>query len=44
MTKPAPRVVILGAGPAGDAWYRVPVVATPRELPPLLAVFRRLPL
>ena len=32
------------AGPAGDAWYRVPVVATPRELPPLLAVFRRLPL
>jgi bifunctional non-homologous end joining protein LigD len=34
----------LRAGPAGDAWYRVPVVATPRELPPLLAVFRRLPL
>ena len=34
----------LCAGPAGDAWYRVPVVATPRELPPLLAVVRRLPL
>ena len=34
----------LRAGPAGDAWYRVPVVAKPRELPPLLAVFRRLPL
>ena len=34
----------LRAGPAGDAWYRVPVVAQPRELPPLLAVFRRLPL
>ncbi len=34
----------LRAGPAGDAWYRVPVVAAPRELPPLLAVFRRLPL
>jgi bifunctional non-homologous end joining protein LigD len=34
----------LRAGPAGDAWYRVPVIATPRELPPLLAVFRRLPL
>ncbi len=34
----------LRPGPAGDAWYRVPVVATPRELPPLLAVFRRLPL
>jgi ATP-dependent DNA ligase len=32
------------AGPAGDAWYRVPVAAKPRELPPLLAVFRRLPL
>jgi len=31
-------------GPAGDAWYRVPVVAAPRELPPLLAVLRRLPL
>jgi bifunctional non-homologous end joining protein LigD len=31
-------------GPAGDAWYRVPVVAGPRELPPLLAVLRRLPL
>jgi len=34
----------LRTGPAGDAWYRVPVVARPRELPPLLAVFRRLPL
>ena len=34
----------LRPGPAGDAWYRVPVVAAPRELPPLLAVFRRLPL
>jgi bifunctional non-homologous end joining protein LigD len=34
----------LRRGPAGDAWYRVPVVAAPRSLPPLLAVFRRLPL
>ncbi len=34
----------LRAGPAGDAWYRVPVVAAPRTLPPLVAVFRRLPL
>ena len=34
----------LRAGPGGDAWYRVPVVAAPREMPPLLAVFRRLPL
>ena len=34
----------LRIGGAGDAWYRVPVVAAPRELPPLLAVFRRLPL
>jgi bifunctional non-homologous end joining protein LigD len=34
----------LRPGPAGDAWYRVPVIAAPRELPPLLAVFRRLPL
>jgi ATP-dependent DNA ligase len=34
----------LRAGPAGDAWYRVPVVAAPRALPPLVAVFRRLPL
>jgi bifunctional non-homologous end joining protein LigD len=34
----------LRPGRAGDAWYRVPVVAKPRELPPLLAVFRRLPL
>jgi bifunctional non-homologous end joining protein LigD len=34
----------LRRGPAGDAWYRVPVVAARRELPPLLAVLRRLPL
>ncbi len=34
----------LRTGASGDAWYRVPVVAAPRELPPLLAVFRRLPL
>lgn len=34
----------LRVGPAGDSWYRVPVVAEPRTLPPLLAVFRRLPL
>jgi len=34
----------LRSGPAGDAWYRVPVTAALRELPPLLAVFRRLPL
>ena len=34
----------LRAGAAGSAWYRVPVVAAPRELPPFLAVFRRLPL
>jgi bifunctional non-homologous end joining protein LigD len=34
----------LRQGPAGDAWYRVPLVAAPRSLPPLLAVFRRLPL
>jgi bifunctional non-homologous end joining protein LigD len=34
----------LRTGAAGDAWYRVPVLAAPRELPPLLAVFRRLPL
>jgi bifunctional non-homologous end joining protein LigD len=34
----------LRSGPAGEAWYRVPVVAAPRELPPLLAVFRQLPL
>lgn len=34
----------LRSGPAGDAWYRVPVVAAPRELPPFLAVVRRLPL
>ncbi len=34
----------LRTGPAGDAWYRVPVAAAPRELPPLLAVLRRLPL
>ncbi len=34
----------LRAGATGDAWYRVPVVAAPRELPPFLAVLRRLPL
>jgi bifunctional non-homologous end joining protein LigD len=34
----------LRPGPARDAWYRVPVVATPRELPPFLAILRRLPL
>lgn len=34
----------LRTGAAGNAWYRVPVAAAPRELPPLLAVFRRLPL
>jgi bifunctional non-homologous end joining protein LigD len=34
----------LRVGPAGDAWYRVPVAAKARELPPLLAVYRRLPL
>lgn len=34
----------LRAGPGRDAWYRVPLVATPRELPPFLAVLRRLPL
>jgi bifunctional non-homologous end joining protein LigD len=34
----------LRPGPAHDAWYRVPVVAAPRELPPFLAVLRRLPL
>ena len=34
----------LRPGHARDAWYRVPVVAAPRELPPFLAVLRRLPL
>jgi bifunctional non-homologous end joining protein LigD len=34
----------LRPGPARDAWYRVPVAAAPRELPPFLAVLRRLPL
>ncbi len=34
----------LRPGQARDAWYRVPVVAAPRELPPFLAVLRRLPL
>ena len=35
------------AGPAGDAWLRVPIPGTPEppaRLPPFLAVFRRLPL
>jgi ATP-dependent DNA ligase len=34
----------LRTGPAHDAWYRVPVTAAPRELPPFLALLRRLPL
>ena len=34
----------LRPGHARDAWYRVPVDAAPRELPPFLAVLRRLPL
>ncbi len=34
----------LRTGPAHDAWYRVPVIAAPRELPPFLALLRRLPL
>jgi bifunctional non-homologous end joining protein LigD len=34
----------LRRGPAGDAWFRVPLVAAPRALPPILAVVQRLPL
>ena len=34
----------LRPGYARDAWYRVPVVAAPRDLPPFLAVLRGLPL
>ncbi len=34
----------LRRGPAGDAWFRVPLVAAPRALPPVLAVVQRLPL
>lgn len=34
----------LRRGPAGDAWYRVPVAAAERQLPPFLAVVRKLPL
>ena len=34
----------LRRGPAGDAWFRVPLVAAPRALPPILAVVERLPL
>jgi bifunctional non-homologous end joining protein LigD len=34
----------LRRGPAGDAWFRVPLVAAPRALPPILAVVARLPL
>jgi bifunctional non-homologous end joining protein LigD len=31
-------------GPAGDAWYRVPVTPRQRDLPPFLAIFSKLPL
>jgi hypothetical protein len=34
----------LRRGPAGDAWFRVPLVPAPRALPPILAVVARLPL
>ncbi len=34
----------LRRGAAGDAWYRVPVAAAERQLPPFLAVVRKLPL
>ncbi len=34
----------LRQGPAGDAWFRVPVRASARTLPPFLAVIQRLPL
>ena len=34
----------LRRGRAGDAWFRVPLVAAPRALPPILAVVRKLPL
>ena len=34
----------LRAGPAGDAWYRVPVAPRQRDLPPFLAIFSKLPL
>ena len=30
--------------PAGDAWFRVPVVPRQRDLPPFLAIFSKLPL
>jgi bifunctional non-homologous end joining protein LigD len=34
----------LRRGRAGDAWFRVPLEAPPRTLPPILAVVRTLPL
>lgn len=34
----------LRRGRAGDAWFRVPLIAPPRALPPILAVVRKLPL
>jgi bifunctional non-homologous end joining protein LigD len=34
----------LRPGPAGDAWYRVPVTPRQRDLPPFLAIFSKLPL
>ncbi len=34
----------LRRGRAGDAWFRVPLVAAPRALPAILAVVQRLPL
>ena len=34
----------LRRGRAGDAWFRVPLVASPRALPPILALLRKLPL
>jgi hypothetical protein len=34
----------LRRGRAGNAWFRVPLIAPPRALPPILAVVRKLPL
>jgi bifunctional non-homologous end joining protein LigD len=34
----------LRRGRAGDGWFRVPLVASPRALPPILALVRKLPL
>jgi len=34
----------LRRGRAGDAWFRVPLIAPPRALPPILALVRKLPL